>query len=70
MGILNQVLTVEVSDSLFKIIYCFFILLFSVFFSKAVIGMLVGFLAWFLNFFPYFFLANRYDELGKYATFQ
>jgi len=38
---------------------------FSVFFSKAVIGMLVGFLAWFLNFFPYLFLANRYDELGK-----
>ena len=29
--------------------------------------MLVGFLAWFINFFPYFFLANRYDELSTYV---
>lgn len=32
--------------------------------------MLVGFLAWFCNFFPYFFLANRYEELTKYVAFQ
>ena len=31
--------------------------------------MLVGFLAWFCNFLPYFFLANRYEELSKYAEF-
>ena len=37
---------------------------FSSLFSNPVIGMLVGFLTWFVNFFPYFFLANRYEQLS------
>lgn len=39
----------------------------STLFSNPVIGMLVGFLTWFGNFFPYFFLANRYEQLSTYV---